>query len=260
MKVTVLGCGTSTGVPAIGCDCRVCTSDDPRNQRSRCSAYLAKGDARLLIDCGPDFRMQALRENISQVDGLFVTHTHADHIFGMDDLRAVNWRQGRPVQVFGDQATLDKLSVVFDYCFNPPQQGGGVPQFQFQLVENGVPFDFEGVRVTPVPILHGKLPILGYRFDDLVYLTDCSAIPESSYPLIEGVDTLIISALREKPHSTHFSIHQAIEEAKRFSPRQTFFIHMTHDLDYSETNKDLPEGMELLYDGMEFETVDSLES
>ena len=257
MNVTVLGCGTSTGVPTIGCDCEVCASDDPRNNRTRASVYLAKGDLRLLVDCGPDFRLQALRENIRRVDALFVTHTHADHINGIDDLRAINWLQRRPIPVYSTQENLDHLGRFYDYCFNPPKQGGGVPKLELHPVERGVAFDFRGVRVTPIPVWHGSIEVMGYRFDDFVYMTDCNRIPESSRPLSQGADTLVLSALRPKSHSTHFSVSEAVEEAKRYSPRKTYFIHMTHDLDYSRTNASLPEDNALLYDGQQLEVPQS---
>ena len=253
MRITVLGCGTSGGVPALGCDCEVCRSTDPRNNRTRASVYVAKGDARLLVDCGPDFRQQALRENIRRVDGLFITHIHADHIHGIDDLRAINWLQRKPIPVFSTPETLASLGQIYDYCFNPPQRGGGVPKLEFVPVEGGRTFEFMGVSVTPIPAWHGKLEVLGFRFDDFVYLTDCSSIPESSRPLIEGVETLVLSALRPKPHETHFSISEAVEESRRYRPRRTYLIHMTHDVDYAAISRSLPAGCELLYDGLQFE-------
>lgn len=257
MKVTVLGCGTSTGVPAIGCDCAICTSEDPRNNRTRASVYVAKGDLRLLVDCGPDFRAQALREKIRRVDALFITHTHADHINGIDDLRVINWLQKRSIPVYSTAENLEHLRRFYGYCFDPPQQGGGVPKLELKEVERGKTFDFRGVQVTAIPVRHGKLEVLGFRFDDFVYMTDCNGIPDSSRALVEGVDTLVLSALRPRPHSTHFSVSQAVEEAKRFGPRKTYFIHMTHDLDYSETNAWLPEGNALLYDGQQLEVRNS---
>ena len=252
LHVTVLGCGTSSGVPTIGCDCEVCVSTDPRNHRLRSSLYIEKGDARLLIDCGPDFRQQALRERIRRIDALFVTHTHADHINGIDDLRAINWVQHAPIEVISDEKHLAYLGRFYGYCFNPPQLGGGVPKLEFHPIEPGVAVEFHGIRVTAIPVFHGKIPILGFRFDDFVYLTDVSRIPETSYPLIEGADTLVLSALRHRPHETHFTVGEAVNEAQRFSPRQTYFVHMTHDLDYEETNRTLPNHMALLYDGLKF--------
>ncbi len=256
MIITTLGCGTSSGVPSIGCDCAVCHSPDPRDKRLRSSVYLAKGDTRLLVDCGPDFRQQALRENIRRIDGLFITHSHADHIHGMDDLRAINWTQRRPIPVFSTRETLDALMSCYSYCFNPPQKGGGVPKLEFRPVAPGEAFSFQGIRVTPIPILHGRLAVLGFRFDNFVYLTDCNAIPDSSRPLIAGADTLVISALRPAPHSTHFSIAEAIAEARRIGARRTYFIHMTHDIGFEAVSASLPAGIGLLFDGMRFETPD----
>lgn len=252
LQVTVLGCGTSSGVPTIGCDCEVCVSSDPRNKRLRSSIYIQKGDARILVDCGPDFRQQALRERIRKVDALFITHTHADHINGIDDLRAINWVQKGPIGVYSNQSFLDHLKCAYGYCFNPPQMGGGVPKLEFHPMIEAVKDSVHGIQVTPIPVFHGKLPILGFRFDDFVYLTDVSRIPESSFPLIEGAHTLVLSALRNRPHETHYSVEQAVEQARAFSPRRTYFIHMTHDLDYETTNRALPADMQLLYDGLRF--------
>ncbi len=253
LHVTVLGCGTSSGVPTIGCDCAVCRSTDPHNRRLRSSLYLQKNNSHLLIDCGPDFREQALRERIRQVDALFITHTHADHINGIDDLRAINWIQNSSIQVFSSKEILAKLSRIYGYCFNPPQMGGGVPKLEFHPIEPGETASFHGVRVTAIPVMHGKIPILGYRFDDFVYLTDVSSIPESSYPFIQGAHTLVLSALRHRPHETHFSVSEAIAEAARLAPRRTYFVHMTHDLDYEETNQSLPKNVQLLHDGLQFD-------
>jgi len=253
MRVTVLGCGTSSGVPAIGCDCAVCRSTDPRNKRTRASVYIAKGEARLLVDCGPDFHQQALRENVRRVDALFITHTHADHIHGIDDLRAINWAQRRPIPVFSTPESLECLAAIYGYCFNPPQKGGGVPKLQLVPVQRGKAFEFMGIRVTGIPALHGKLEVLGFRFDDFVYLTDCSQIPQSSRPLLEGLDVLVLSALRPRPHETHFSVSEAVEESRRYAPRRTYLIHMTHDIEYAQMSRALPPGVELLYDGLQFE-------
>jgi phosphoribosyl 1,2-cyclic phosphate phosphodiesterase len=253
LNITVLGCGTSTGVPTIGCDCDICRSTDPRNSRTRASVYVAKGETRLLVDCGPDFRHQALREGVRRVDGLFITHTHADHIYGIDDLRMINWAQGAPIKVFATEESIEDLSRIFRYCFERPKQGGGVPALEWVVLERRKTFEFNGVQVTPIPALHGNLEVMGFRFDNFVYITDCSEIPEDSRPLLEGVDSLVLSGLRHRPHGTHFDLDQAIEEARRHSPRRTYFVHMTHDLDYEATNRELPEGFELLYDGLEME-------
>lgn len=257
LRVRVLGCGTSSGVPTIGCDCDVCTSDDPRNNRLRSSLYIEKGDVRLLVDCGPDFRQQALRERIRRVDALFITHTHADHINGIDDLRAINWAQQGSIDVLSNAKTLESLSAIYGYCFNPPQLGGGVPKLKFHPLEAGKTETFHGLEVTAIPVFHGKIPILGFRFDDFAYLTDVSFIPETSFPLLKGIDTLVLSALRNRPHETHFSVEQAVAEATRLAPRQTYFIHMTHDLDYEKTNESLPDNMRLLYDGLCFRVPQS---
>jgi phosphoribosyl 1,2-cyclic phosphate phosphodiesterase len=248
--VIFLGTGTSHGVPMIACECATCQSSDPRDKRFRPSIYVevASGPG-ILVDTSTDLRIQALTHRVSRVDAVIYTHAHADHILGLDELRRFNMVQGATIPCYADARTWEALRRTFFYVFDGmARQGGGVPQLERRQIEG--PFDVDGVRVVPVPLLHGRLPILGLRFGDFAYLTDCSAIPEESWPLLDGVDTLVIDALRYKPHPTHFSVDEALQAVARMAPRRAFFTHMAHDLGHAETSARLPRGVELAYDGL----------
>ncbi len=227
MRVLFLGTGTSHGVPVVGCPCPVCRSADPRDSRNRAS-LLVRGDGgeRILIDPGPEFRLQALRAGIDRLDAVLVTHAHADHIHGLDDVRPLT--REAPLPVWADPAARAELEVRFAYAFDPPQPGGGVPRILLrEMPPDGIRVG--GVEVRPVPILHGILPILGFRFGDFAYLTDCSGIPETSRPLLEGVRVLAVDGLRMRPHPTHFSIPEAAETARSLGAREAWIIHICHD-------------------------------
>ncbi len=251
MKVTVLGSGTSTGVPVIGCECAVCLSDDPRNQRLRTSLALEIGRAVLIVDTSPDFRQQCLRHRIPRVDGVLFTHAHADHIFGLDDIRIFNQRQKKSIPCFGSTETLSALRRVFAYSFEDGQQGGGKPKLR--LVEVREPFEFLGATVEPIPLEHGSMEVYGYRIGSFAYLTDCNVIPEASYAKLRGVDTLILDALRYRPHATHFSVAEALEVVKRIGPQRTWLTHLSHGIDYRHREIELPPGVDFAYDGLGFE-------
>ncbi len=263
LKVTVLGSGTSHGVPMIGCDCATCRSADPRDTRSRPSilievvgtppaaagSAIATGVRSILVDTSTDLRTQALRHDLRRVDAILFTHSHADHIFGLDDVRRFNVVQHGAIPFFADERTLADLRRTFSYIFTPPAAiGGGIPQLvPFRI---GGPFSLGGVEVTPVPVLHGARPILGFRLDRFAYLTDCSAIPAASWPLLEGVELLIVDALRHRTHPTHFNVEEALAVVARLRPRQAYFTHICHDLPHAETCAALPAGVELAYDGL----------
>jgi phosphoribosyl 1,2-cyclic phosphate phosphodiesterase len=263
--VTVLGSGTSHGVPAIGCDCDVCRSADPRDQRTRPSilieivpgtgapphlqAPFAGAVRSILVDTSTDLRMQALANDVRRVDAILFTHTHADHVFGIDDVRRFNQMQKVAIPCFADAGTLASLKRMFAYIFEPPTQvGGGLPQLSLFRLAGA--FSLGGVEIVPVPLFHGALPILGFRVGSFAYLTDCNRIPDESFALLDGVQTLIIDALRHRPHSTHFSVGEAAAVAARLGVTRAYFTHISHDLGHAATNASLPAGVELAYDGL----------
>jgi phosphoribosyl 1,2-cyclic phosphate phosphodiesterase len=268
IRVTVLGSGTSHGVPAIGCDCEVCRSSDPRDRRSRPSILIeiapgpqepahtrqpfASAVRSILVDTSTDLRIQALACDVRRVDAILFTHTHADHVFGIDDVRRFNQMQKTAIPCFADAETVASLRRMFAYIFEPPRQkGGGLPQLLlFPLVGA---FSLGGVEIVPIPLFHGVLPVLGFRLGSFAYLTDCNRIPDASFGLLDGVRTLIIDALRQRPHSTHFSVSEASAAASRIGAERTFFTHISHDLGHAATNASLPAGVELAYDGLVLE-------
>jgi phosphoribosyl 1,2-cyclic phosphate phosphodiesterase len=249
-RVTFLGTGTSSGVPVIGCDCAVCRSTDPRDNRLRPSIFVdIPGRAGILVDTGSDLRQQALRHDIRRVDAVLVTHCHADHVMGLDEIRRYNQLQGGPIPFYATYDAWVTLKKTFFYVFDGVQRlGGGIPKIEEHLIEG--PFEIGGVRIVPVPLWHGRLPVLGFRFGNFAYLTDCNTIPEASWPLIEGVEVLVLDALREKKHSTHFTLDEALAVVARLRPRRAYFTHMAHDLPHAATNARLPPGVELAYDGL----------
>ena len=251
MHITFLGTGTSHGVPMIGCDCPTCRSDDPRDQRLRTSIYIQMDDVTgLLVDAGPDLRQQALRHDIRRVDAIIFTHGHADHIFGLDETRRFTSAAKGPMPCYGDELTLADIRKTFGYVFDPATpRGGGLPQLDLRLVEGTIRVGVH--EIEPIPVMHGERPILGIRVGPFAYLTDCSRIPDASWPLLHNLDVLVIDALRERPHPTHFSLSEAVEAARRIAAPRTYFTHMCHDLPHADTTARLPEGMELAYDGLE---------
>jgi phosphoribosyl 1,2-cyclic phosphate phosphodiesterase len=268
MRVTLLGTGTSHGVPAIGCDCAVCHSADPRDRRLRTSilidlederpanadaSALAKAVRYLLVDTATDLRAQALAHNVRRVDAILFTHSHADHILGLDEVRRFNAMQQSAIGCYADARTADALTRMFGYIFDGrPRAGGGVPQLTMFRVAG--PFSIGGVEVVPVPLLHGNRTIFGYRIGSFAYLTDCNQIPDASWPLVSGVRTLVLDALRDRPHPTHFTVTEALQVVERIAPERTYFTHICHDLPHAATCARLPAGVELAYDGLVLET------
>ena len=249
MRITFLGTGTSHGVPMIGCECATCRSTDPRDTRLRPSLHVEHAGTRVLVDAGPDLRAQALRHGIARVDAILFTHGHADHILGMDDVRRFNALMGGPMPCFGDAATLEDIRRMFSYVFDSATpKGGGLPLLDLREVAG--PFRLGDLDVVPVPVYHGSRPILGFRFGAFAYLTDCSRIPEASWPLLDGLAVLVLDALRLRPHPTHFSLDEAVATAQRIGAGRTFFTHMCHDLGHAATDARLPAGMALAYDGL----------
>jgi phosphoribosyl 1,2-cyclic phosphate phosphodiesterase len=258
-SVTFLGTGTSSGVPMIGCRCAVCTSPDPRDKRLRPSIYVdIPGRASILVDTTPDFRQQALTFDVTRIDAVLFTHSHADHILGLDDIRRFNFMQKGPIPCYASASTWADIRRTFYYAFDGvPRLGGGIPRLDAHEIE--APIDIRGVRVVPVPLWHGDTPILGFRFGSFAYLTDCNRLADEAWPLIDGVDTLVIDALRDKPHTTHFTVAEAMDVIARVRPRRALMTHMSHDLSHAATNARLPDGVELAYDGLVVDvTVDVL--
>lgn len=240
----------------IGCDCGVCRSSDPRDTRFRASIHVAWRDGRsVLVDTTPDLRSQALRHDLRRLDAVLMTHAHADHIMGLDELRRYNHLQQRAMPVYGNRQTLDALRRTFGYVFDKDApKGGGVPEID--LFEVDAPFEIGGHRIVPVPVRHGRLSIYGYRFGRFAYLTDCNAIPAESLPLLQDLDVLVLDALRHRPHPTHFTLEQAIETARGIGARQTYFTHIAHELGHAATSGSLPAGMALAHDGLALDGLD----
>lgn len=253
MRITFLGTGTSHGVPMIGCECRTCRSSDPRDRRMRPSLFIETDDGgRLLVDAGPDLRTQALTYGVTRVDAILFTHGHADHILGLDDVRRFNSVMQQPMALYADEQTIGEIRSMFGYAFSADTpRGGGLPQLVTFRVAG--PFCIGRQEIVPVPVWHGTRPILGLRLGVFAYLTDCSAIPESSWPLLAGVEVLVLDALRERSHPTHFSLDEAVAAASRAGARATYLTHMCHDLSHEATCARLPEGVTLAHDGLRLE-------
>ncbi|MEN6372805.1 MAG: MBL fold metallo-hydrolase [Armatimonadota bacterium] len=238
----------------IGCKCPVCTSSDPRNRRTRTSALVSCGEKHIIIDTTPEFRLQCLKNNVDYLDGVLFTHAHADHIFGLDDVRAFNELQKKSIPCFGSQDTLDAIRRSFEYIFIETQEGGGKPKIELNQID--CPFEFGGIKITPIPVMHGVMPVYGYRIGKLAYVTDCSYIPDESKELLRGLELLVIGVVRRIPHETHLSLGEGVEISSELAPRMTRFVHMSHRLEHESTNNELPPGIELAYDGLSIDLSD----
>ncbi len=251
MRLTILGSGTSMGVPVIGCGCAVCTSTDPHNHRLRTAALLEHNGTTLLLDAGPDVRTQLLRSNVRHLDAVLLTHPHADHIGGIDDLRPFTMGQAHMLPLYGNTATLQRVEHMFDYAFDRAPSLSTRPQLELRRLEPR--FSIGSVQIEPLDVLHGPMQITGYRFGPLAYITDASALPPHTMEHLTGLDTLIINALRLKPHPLHLTIEQALAIVNEVRPHQTYFVHITHDLDHQTINAGLPSYAQLAYDGQVIE-------
>lgn len=248
-EITLLGTGTSFGVPVIGCYCNVCTSDKPENKRTRTSVLLRRDDFNMLIDCSPDFRQQARTHRIDRLEAIIFTHHHADHVNGIDDLRVYWWHMRRPVELFGEPYVLADLRERFNYCFREQICEGAAPVLAVNEIAPGQPFVVGPFHIMPIRARHWNLDILGYRIGDFAYMTDCSAIPPESMKLLRGVKHLVINALRWTPHSAHFSLDQAVDVAKSLNVQHAYFTHISHKMEHFEAQEKLQSGYFMAFDG-----------
>ena len=255
LKITVLGSGTSVGVPTPGCHCSVCRSDDPRDNRLRPSVLLAYGGYNVVIDTTPDFRTQMLRAKVDRLDAVLFTHSHADHLMGLDDVRPFNFRQGARIPIFASAETLGAIQRCFPYIFSCEEQQSSVPQLDTHML-NG-PFELFGREFVPIRLLHGRSLVFGFRFGGAAYLTDHSDIPPESMAQLRGLDVLFLDALRHRPHPTHSTVERSLETVEQLAPRRAFFTHICHELPHRDTESVLPAHIRLAYDGLEITVGDA---
>jgi len=250
MEITILGTGTSQGVPIIGCDCEVCSSVSDKDRRLRCSVYITVEGKNLLIDCGPDFRQQMLRENICKLDAILITHEHKDHTSGLDEVRSFNFLQRCEMPVYSQKNTLRQLENDYHYAFDSSKTAG-VPRIKLIEVDSNKTFQVEGLDVIPLPLMHKKLPIIGFRIGDFSYVTDANFISDDTLAKMQGTKILIINALQIEHHPSHFNLEEAIATAKRIGSESTYFTHISHKLGLHEkVERSLPKSMLLAYDGL----------
>ena len=258
IHITVLGSGTSSGVPTIGCTCAVCASLDPRDKRLRPSILIRYGGHTVLVDTTPDFRAQALRARMERIDAILYTHSHADHILGLDDVRPFNYRQRQSIPIYAMEETLAAIRRVFQYAFDEAPTESSIPRLNLHAL-NGEPFELFGLEFTPIRLLHGKSVILGYRFGAAAYLTDHSEIPDESKAKLRDLDVLFLDALRHRPHPTHSTVERSLGWVKELNPRRAYFTHICHDLPHESTEAALPANVRLAYDGLEIDVNNDVE-
>lgn len=248
MKLTFLGTGTSTGVPSIACDCETCLSEDPKDKRLRVSVLIEHNGKTILVDTSSDFRQQALRANIRRLDAILITHCHVDHVFGLDDIRPLNFRYGA-LPIFANEIAWVDLRRIFQYIFQPTHFGGGLPQLIPHTVFPGASFCIgEDLTVTPLEVIHGKLPVIAYRFNDFAYATDLKSIPKESMDGLRDLDVLVLDCVRIKPHSTHLGLEEALAVIENLKPKRAYLTHLNHDIMYARDSHLLPDGVEFGYD------------
>ena len=252
MKITFLGTGTSQGVPIIGCQCPVCQSLDYRDKRLRTSIHVSVDNQSFVIDTGPDFRQQMLRENITRLDAVVFTHAHRDHTAGLDDVRAYNYMQNMDMPVYGTIPTLEQLKIEYAYAFAPDAYPG-IPRLKLNVIDDN-PFEINGVPILPLPVMHLHLPVLGFRFKDFSYITDAKEISDVTVERLKGTDILVVNALQRDWHISHFNLDEALTFVKRVNPRKTYFTHISHKLGlHAAIERELPENISLAYDGLSLE-------
>jgi phosphoribosyl 1,2-cyclic phosphate phosphodiesterase len=251
MKITFLGTGTSYGVPMIGCECSVCISDNPKNSRTRSSILISRREHNILIDAATELRIQCLNNKVKRVDAVLLTHAHADHVLGLDDLRHFNIRQKSVIPVYGSQETVTQIEKMFSYVFQETISNGSKPKFVLKSIARS--FTIFDVEIIPIDVMHGLEAVTGYRIDNVAYVTDVSHIPSESLGKLRGLDLLILDALRIRPHEKHFSIEQALDIVAQLKPKRAFFTHIAHEVDYDQINGTLPDCIRLAYDGLTVE-------
>lgn len=248
MKLTFLGTGTSTGVPSIGCDCETCLSTDPRDKRLRVSILIEHRDTKILVDTSSDFRQQALRAGIRNLDAVLITHCHVDHVFGLDDIRPLNFRHG-PMGVYANDIAWTDLRRIFQYIFNPTHFGGGLPQLIPHIVQPNAAFCIgEDLEITPLEVIHGKLPVIAYRFNDFAYATDLKIIPPATMDALRDLDVFVLDCVRIKPHSTHLNLEEALAVIEDLKPKRAYLTHLNHDMLYDRDSRLLPDNVHFAYD------------
>ncbi|MDG2206685.1 MAG: MBL fold metallo-hydrolase [Pirellulales bacterium] len=250
-QLIFLGTGTSVGVPAVGCPCDVCGSQNPKDKRLRASVILGLPEGNLLIDTTPDLRTQLLRENIGVVNAVVFTHEHTDHLMGLDDLRLFPFYLGHSVPLYCEEHVEDRIRKSFDYAFSdqPPSHAGAVPQLEFCRIQPGS-FSILGAELIGFRLEHGKFSVLGFKIGKIAYCTDTNGIPEETWPLLEGLDVLVLDALQSRPHPTHFCVEESLAVIEKLRPRQAYLTHICHDLEHEKTEADLPDGVALAFDGL----------
>jgi phosphoribosyl 1,2-cyclic phosphate phosphodiesterase len=253
IKFTLLGTGTSTGVPTIGCKCGTCKSSDPRDKRLRCSLLIQTKDTSIVIDTTPDFRQQMLTNNVDELDAIIYTHSHYDHVSGFDDIRAYNFTLNKSIDIFANELTFHRLKINFEYAFYEPEQlGGGVPLINQKIIDNE-PFYINEIEFIPILMFHGKMEVLGFRIGNFAYCTDTNNIPEESMNKLKNLEFLVLDGLRYTPHPTHFSLNESLEVIEQLKPKQAFITHISHQIKHSECELFLPENVYLGFDGLELE-------
>jgi phosphoribosyl 1,2-cyclic phosphate phosphodiesterase len=253
MRVTVLGCGTSSGVPMIGCGCKVCRSEEPRNQRRRCAILVSKGPTQVLVDTPPELRLQCLDAGVDRLDALLYTHAHADHVNGLDDMRQLNLRMDRPIQAFGDAAVLARIRERFGYAFQPPDPAMGWWRPALVPVPMEGPFRVGELDIRPFEQQHGRRSSWGFRFGSLAYSPDVSGLAEAALTELKGLAVWIVDCLRDKPHPSHAHLERTLAWIDQLKPERAILTHMSHELDYHDLARRLPPGVEPAYDGMVIE-------
>jgi phosphoribosyl 1,2-cyclic phosphate phosphodiesterase len=256
MRLTFLGSGTSHGIPVIACNCAVCRSPDPRNRRLRPSVLVESGNTRVLVDAPPDFRQQALRAGLRQVDAVLLTHTHADHVFGLDDLRSFTARAGHKMPVCGSPESLADIQRIFPYACTETPRWPGLPSFELRPVEPFEKFEIGDVRLQSLPARHGYMTVYGFLFgQQIAYVTDCNELPAETVAVLRGIPVLVIDALRRRLHPTHLTLEQALGVAEQVGAKLTLFTHMCHEVEHGPTEAELPANVRLAYDGMKVEVI-----